>query len=424
MLDEIYKCKLTVQFLKNGPLGPFLEDLLSIFLEKGYLKNKLKNRITVIIKLCKWLSDTKIELCDLDDQKIKDFIIYRSKQINMKQKGEIVTIRTLVQLLQSKGIIPTTKNQAINNGINKEIETVIENYSKYLINERGLSTSSISHYTHYTRYFLYKLYGVNPISLNKITIIDVNNFFLKHFDTGKSHLVVTSLIPTLRSFFRFLFLDKKISINIASAIQPCANLKNAGLPYFLSQKELDHLIKICKCRESNSKLRNYAILLLLSRIGLRACEVQRLTFNDIDWKNGEIIIKGKGNKKSRLPLLTEIGEALASYIKNERPLCSSRQVFITSRPPIKPLSNSTSISCIVKRALKRANLSPMKKGSHLLRYTFATDCLRRGISLLDIGEILRHQHIDTTVIYAKVDFVKLQSITKMWPEKSYMEGEV
>ena len=421
MLNEIYKDKSVVKTLKKGPLEPFLEELLCNFLDKGYPKHTLRARFGVIVKLSKWLIEHNIELCNFNENQFNNFINYRSKQTNITRRGEMVTLKALIHLLQQKGIILKPKQESKSEYKNKEVEKILEEFTQYLKNERGLAPSTISKHNYYTRFFLDELFRTTPISIDKISIKNINSFILKKIDLKNfsSHI---SIIDSLRSFFRFLFIYKKIPINIAAAIQRYADFKNNNLPYFLTSKELKHLLNSCN-GETDKQKRNYAILLLLSKLGLRACEIIRLTLDDVDWKNGEIIINGKNNKKNRLPLLKDIGEALAIYIKNIRPLRSSRQIFFRCRPPIKPLKNSTAISCIVSRALKSANLDPLKKGAHLLRHTFATESLRKGMSLSDIGQILRHQQIDTTAIYAKVDFAKLELITKSWPEKSFLEVE-
>jgi integrase/recombinase XerD len=161
--------------------------------------------------------------------------------------------------------------------------------------------------------------------------------------------------------------------------------------------------------------RNYAILLLLSRLGLRASEVAKLTLDDIDWEHGRITIRGKGKKRTPLPLPMEVGDALVAYLKHVRPTCPSREAFITARAPYRPFKTTAAVSTLVARALKRAGLNPRNKGAHLLRHTLATEWLGKGATLAEVGEILRHQAIDTTAIYAKVDFPRLRKLVKPWP---------
>ena len=164
-------------------------------------------------------------------------------------------------------------------------------------------------------------------------------------------------------------------------------------------------------------------MLLLARLGLRASEIVALTLDDIDWEHGELTICGKGARQSLFPLPMDVGEALVAYLKNGRPSCATRKLFICARPPVKPLKSSPTVSSIVCRCLKKAGLNPPKKGAHLLRHTLATECLRRGATLPEIGEILRHRQIDTTAIYAKVDFTRLETIARPWPDPCFLGGE-
>jgi site-specific recombinase XerD len=162
-------------------------------------------------------------------------------------------------------------------------------------------------------------------------------------------------------------------------------------------------------------MRDHAILLLLIRLGLRAGEVRNLTLDDVDWESGEITICGKGSKRNRLPLPQEIGKALVQYLQHGRPPCSSRHLFIRLRAPHTKLQSSSPIGKIVERAIKCAELDPPHKGSHLLRHTFATNLLRQGASLPEIGRMLGHERISSTQVYAHVDIKNLKKVAQPWP---------
>jgi len=171
----------------------------------------------------------------------------------------------------------------------------------------------------------------------------------------------------------------------------------------------------CCDRRTSLGRRNYAILLLLARLGLRAGEVIRLTLNDLDWENSRITVCGKGGRSAQLPLPADVGRALARYLRQDRPQCNSRSVFIRDYAPIGGLTKAGSIAKIVFCALRKAGVASARKGAHLLRHSLATDMLRRGASLDEIGEILRHKSPDTTAIYAKVDVGALRSLALAWP---------
>jgi site-specific recombinase XerD len=206
----------------------------------------------------------------------------------------------------------------------------------------------------------------------------------------------------------------KIKSEFTSYIPSTPSYRAVHLPGFLTQNQVNQLLSSCD-QNTPPGCRNYAILLLLVRLGLRASEVLKLSLNDIDWQQGNIHIHGKREKLRVLPLPHEVGKAIAAYLKKERPNCSIRQIFIRSRAPYQSLRNSSNISSIVHRALLAAGLSPRHHGAHLLRYTAATESLRCGATLFEIGDLLGHCSMDTTALYTKVDIVRLQELAMPWP---------
>jgi integrase len=188
----------------------------------------------------------------------------------------------------------------------------------------------------------------------------------------------------------------------------------ASLPRALSSEEVQHLLAHCE-RHTAVGRRNWAILLLLARLGLRAGEVVGLAFEDLDWEAGELRIRAHGGNSDRLPIPQDAGAALADYLRHARPACSSRRVFVRMRAPHRGFASSVAICCIVRRALERAGLNPAHKGAHLLRHSVATQMLRQGASLAEIGELLRHRSPQTTMIYAKVDLDLLRPLALPWP---------
>jgi len=188
----------------------------------------------------------------------------------------------------------------------------------------------------------------------------------------------------------------------------------SGLPRFLPAADVERVLECCD-QETSVGRRNYAILLLLARLGVRAGEVVGLNLDDIDWSTGQIIIRGKGGKSAPLPLAADVGASLAAYLRRDRPRSATRRVFIRHRAPFVGFGNSSTISSLVMRALKHAGIESAHKGAHVLRHSLATSLLRQGGSLDEIGELLRHQSPNTTAIYAKVDINALQTLALPWP---------
>jgi integrase/recombinase XerD len=199
---------------------------------------------------------------------------------------------------------------------------------------------------------------------------------------------------------------------LAGGLSGVAHWRLSHIPKFLAPGEIKRLLKSCD-RHTLAGQRDYAILLLLARLGLRGGEVLAMTLDDLDWERGEVLVRGKGQRLERLPLPTDVGAALVNYLRHVRPGCSSRKVFIRLKAPRHALRQS-GICCVVHRALKRAGLSPTFKGAHLFRHSLATQMLRRGASLGEIGQLLRHRQPTTTQIYAKVDIEALRGIALPW----------
>jgi site-specific recombinase XerD len=238
-------------------------------------------------------------------------------------------------------------------------------------------------------------------------------FILRNTETlgvKRAQLIVCSL----RSFFRFLYQRGETANDFSPSALTVANWHLSELPKFLEPEQVECLLQSCN-QDTLIGQRDYVILLLLARLGLRAGDVVHMTLDDIDWKAGELIVRGKSHRQERLPLPQDVGEALVRYLSYGRPRCSTRSVFIRIRAPHKGFSSSAAICNIVRRALVRAKLNPTFKGSHLLRHSLATQMLRGGASLAEIGKILRHQRLNTTQIYAKVDQIALRGLAQPWP---------
>jgi site-specific recombinase XerD len=222
------------------------------------------------------------------------------------------------------------------------------------------------------------------------------------------------MVGALRAFFRFLRLQGLLDLDFSAAVPSAPHWRLQALPASLQPHQVNTLFKQCD-RQTPVGRRDFAILRLMIRLGLRSGEVASLTLDDIDWPAGEISVRGKGNRQHRLPLPQDVGEALIQYLKRGRPRCASRRLFIRARAPYTGLKNNGCVSTRVKCALIRAGLHSPRQGSHLLRHTAATLMLRRGASLFEIGQILNHRHPDATAIYAKVDLAQLRPLAQRWP---------
>lgn len=411
MLEQIFKSKSTIQKLRSGILGKQIDDFATYFVAQGYSKKTFRSRFGLISKLSLWLQAHKLKLNDLNEQQLGKFIQYRKKTTaNFIGKGDGKTLQLLVEFLRIKGVIPEQKIPAPEN---ESVEKQIREFALYLLEEKGLLASTVKRNGGVIRQFLLKLFGqqtFSPQELSRSSLLTYISDCREHYSSKNTQLIAS----ILRSFLHFLLITGEIKTELAQCIPSIHAYRAAHLPEFLTPEQIKKLLSACD-QSSPSGCRNYAILLLLIRLGVRASEVLNLSLDDINWPQGTIQIYGKRKKCRVLPLPHDVGKAIATYLKTSRPHCLSRQVFIRSRAPFQGLHNSSTISSIVRRALIAAELSPQLQGAHLLRYTAATEALRCGATLFEIGDLLGHCSVDTTALYTKVDIVRLKEIAMPWP---------
>lgn len=300
------------------------------------------------------------------------------------------------------------KNMVISNCTIEYYQVLFADYLKY---QRGLSLDYRKRLCKMAQLFLQTHSGSEIIDFSRITakyVID----FISNIANHKSPHRTQNIACYLRTILKFLHLKNFISSDLSRAIPRVAVWKLDGVPEYLTKKEIELVLKNCD-RKKIKGLRDYAIIRIISSLGLRAFEVAQLTLDDIDWENGEITIKGKGLQSSQLPLMQDLGEDLVAYLVQGRPSCPSRSLFLSAFQPFHGLTSKT-ISTIVGHAFARADIH--KKGkAHLIRHSLASFLLNSGASLQEVGDVLRHKSINTTAIYAKVDFKRLESLALPWP---------
>jgi site-specific recombinase XerD len=221
------------------------------------------------------------------------------------------------------------------------------------------------------------------------------------------------MVSSLRSFFRYLGHTGEIDTDLAGCIPSVPVYSFSTVPRFLPPGAVEKILR--RTVGAIHGRRDCAVLMLLARLGLRTFEIVTLELEDVDWERGQITIRGKGGRWSKMPLPSDVGQAIAAYLQHDRPRCSSRRLFISQRAPITGLQSGCAIVRTVARALNRAGIVSERKGGYLFRHTLATEMLGRGASLREIGEVLRHRKAGTTQIYAKVDFRALRDLAQPWP---------
>jgi site-specific recombinase XerD len=287
-------------------------------------------------------------------------------------------------------------------------------YQTYMRDQRGLAEGTISHSLSFLDRFMTFRFGAKLGPLDDITPADIVGF-LREVRGRKTPYRDTTPPTHLRSLFRFLFWSGKTKRDLAASLPRVATPRASHLPRSLRPEAIERLIDATRSADAVGR-RNYAMMLLLARLGLRAPEVIAIQLDDIDWRAGTILIRGKGKRHDRMPLPEDAGKAIVDYVRNGR-RGTSRTLFVSSKVPFRPFVDATILNMMLRAAFKDTGLEPPQKyiGSHLLRHSLATDMLRKGASLDEIGDVLRHRSRASTTIYARHDIEGLRSIAPSWP---------
>jgi site-specific recombinase XerD len=395
--------------LAQGPLSGVVPRYQLHLFEQGYTARTSECHLCLLANLNEWLERHDLRATDLTETTINRYLQYRHVHFRTLRDDRSI-FRKILRLLQDAGVLKAKDPPSPCNPHQHEEEE----YDRYLIEERGLAMATRVNYRPFIHRFLSVQFGskpARPIILRAKDIVQFVQYEAPRHSPKRAGLMITAL----RSFLRYLRFRGAIATDLASCVPSIANWQLASLPRFLQAHQVRQVLQVCDRRTSHGR-RDYAILLLLARLGLRACEVVSLTLDDINWRSGEITIRGKGNRSTRLPLPPDVGHAIAAYLKKGRPPCPSRRVFLCLRAPRRAFANSIAISTIVARRLRSAGIEAPHMGAHLFRHTLATHMLRKGASFAEIAHLLRHRSFNTTAIYAKVDLSALRGLAQPWPE--------
>lgn len=383
----------------------FVEQLQA----QGYAPASVRSATRLVKDFASWLDEQAVGRSDLLPTHAVDYLNYRWLH-RRRRRGDAHALRAFVRLVTAEGCAvqlaqpdPTTPARGVRN-----------EFEGYLLHQRGLAAATIRLYGEAVGRFLEYVFGEGEVRLGRLTAADVTSFV--QADAARLHHAKRAKVMTtaLRSFLRYGRYRGEIGGDLHACVPTVADWSMAGIPRTISASQVNRLLAGCD-RRAGSGRRDYAMLLLLARLGLRASEVVDLRLEDLDWDEGLISIRGPAQRCDQLPLPADVGAALAEYLREARPACSARNVFIRARAPRSALRGPSAVSCVVNRALRRAGIEAPTKGAHLLRHSLATQMLGGGASLEEIAEILRHRNPQTTTIYAKVDLASLRALALPWP---------
>jgi len=390
----------------RGLCDVHIDSFLSSLRDQGYAERTLRKKRSVAAAFARWTVRKQIAVNDLNESHLSAFVKCSSFKGKARIKFEMAALRPFLKYHRAEAGVPIPPLN-VSGADNLKLS-----YLDYLRKERGLTVNTIQVYVPFIRDFLNTQGCASPETWDAQT---VQNFLLDH-TRNRSSEYVRLLTIALRSFFRFLYLREETAIDLSLSVPTVRKWRHAEITPFLSPEEVERVLSRTD-RSTPRGRRDYAILLLLARLGLRAGEVVTLELGDILWRTGELVIRGKGRVQDRLPLLSDIGEALSLYLSQDRGTSISRQVFLRMFAPRVGLVGPAAVGHIVRKALARASLRPTRGAAHLFRHSLATRMIRHGASIAEISEVLRHRSQSSTAIYAKVDFESLRSVARHWPGK-------
>lgn len=390
--------------IRTGPLGRFIELFAQELDEQGYSADSICTKIRLLDGFGIWLRSKRFTAKDVSLSRIERYLRQRRQ---CPRNIDRPTLVRLLRILEENRVVPHLAPTQ------PPSEVLAERYGDYLATDRALALRSIVMYKSWARRFLAAQFGdaeVELASLRAEAVIE----FVKLQNTRLGQKACKLMTSALRSLFQFLRYRGYIEIDLAAAVPAVASWTMATIPKGLPSSQVEQLLHACR-RDTATGRRDYAIILLMARLGLRASEVAHLMLDDIDWQNGCVTVRGKGLQLAQLPLPVDVGEAIVDYLQNGRPQANIRTVFLSAQAPVHGFSDNSRISMLVGEALERAGIESQRKGAHQLRHALATGMLQRGASLREIGEVLRHRDIQSTAIYAKVDLNALRDVAMPWP---------
>lgn len=395
-----------------GPLAPYFEPYSEYLADRGYSQVAYWHKTFLINEFSRWLDDKGIGASEIGNEHETAFLAY-SARFRHPKLGDPFTLSAVTNWLRDQGVIeePATVATEIS-----EIDRIVQEYSSYLHDDRGLAPATVENYSRNVRPFLTDISGPTGLSIDTLQAGAIADYIRRNAPRERTFVSAKHVVTALRSFFRFARYRDYIHVDLAAAVPSVAGWSMASIPRAMPTDSVLVLLTESKAWRTPAGLRDRAILLLVARLGLRAGEVARLELDDIDWRAGCLNIHGKGRSERPLPLPHDVGEAVATYLEHGRPASRCRRMFLCSRAPFGQFKGHSDVSVIVTRAIARAGVETVRGGAHQLRHALAVGMLRQGASLTDIGQMLRHRSTETTRRYAKVDLDALREVALPWPE--------
>ena len=391
--------------LMTGPLAPFADAYAAGLRERGYTPLTTVNELRQVGRLSGWLEASGLSAAGLSRERVEQFLVWQRAGGRHRCQWSRPGLVCLVEVLRGLGVLAAEQPASASS----PTDLLLASFERYLLAERGLAAGTVGGYVTHARGFLDGL----PCGggLAGLTAGEVTGAVLRKAGSGVSVSATQYFVSGLRAFLRFCFIEGLLEADLSQATLAVTGRRRSSLPKGISRADAAALLGGCDRRRMLGR-RDFAVIITLLRLGLRAREVAGLTLDDIDWRAGELLVRGKGSREDRLPLPADVGEAIASYLRRGRPTSDRREVFLRARAPYEPIASGT-VSSTVRRACRRAGIPEV--GAHRLRHTTACEMVAAQVPLQQIGQVLRHRSLQSTAIYARVDLDQLRLLAAPWP---------
>jgi site-specific recombinase XerD len=394
--------------LKSGLHGQLVELYAARLVKDGLARQGTWRCLSLVGDLLSWIATSRSTPTDLDERMIERYLRHRAGKRSI-QPGDRAALKRLLSVLRDAGTIALAALPPIT-----PQDQIFVEFGDYLRRERGLAPKSIIRHLPVIRRFLREVCPAGPSDLGKISQEDVPRYIERHARDW-SAASGKAMCWSLRAFFRYLYQRGLNPLPLAGCVPSIRRWKLASLPTYLSAAQVQKVLDGCD-RTTALRRRDYAILMMLARLGLRAGEIATLTLDDMNWRSGEMLVRAKGRQRARMPIPPDVGAAVVDYLSDGRPTSSCRRLFLRTLAPNVGFASGCAITMIAKTALERVGIRGYAhQGAHIFRHSLATELLRSGASLSEIGQLLRHESHDTTRIYAKVDIEALRTLSLPWP---------
>jgi len=409
MIDSLFKQASTLAGLHSGPWARQLPILAKTLYEDQYPPETIRRYVRVADKFGRWLCRQELSIVEAGEATLARYRSSTGRRKNGQLRAAARGLAKVLRLLR-----PQSAEGQPSHAARTEGEELVCGFDSHLQHVAGLMPGTRTQYLRHATLFVKAVFGTAAFDVAKVTPQAIADFVREQAAKLKPSACAAPS-TSIRVFLRFLVASHGLRAGIVGAVPTIRQWKLASLPKHLSLDEVDRTLATCDTQSPVGR-RDHAILLLLTRLALRAGEVARLRLTDIDWREGEVTIHPpKSARERKLPLPNDVGQAIAEYVQNGRPKSTQPFIFLRTRAPFSPITGVSTVSGIAKRHLKLAGISTRGLSAHAFRHTAATRMVRRGVGFKQVADVLGHRLLETTNIYAKLDEDTLHQVALPWP---------